>query len=245
MQQLVSSSPRMQMQRKALQAATGQGVVQRVGEPVALGQNQGNAVRPIAERPVAQLTMGQALVAHLGQLILFSDEFSSCSPVVMFDSQTLKGALMHFPAGSLEKQKENLRRMFSEVMPDQIILYQRDLDIGYNKPFVPPPGHEDEDEDAPKAPQPDHEQIRRWMVEDQAVEAGSISISSVKSNQYYVTLDEDGKTLLVTSFIPHANGRKHLSVMHDQTKEKEARIREQWADAPAAVKIGRDDWHDD
>ncbi|MDX2284342.1 MAG: hypothetical protein NW241_09275 [Bacteroidia bacterium] len=231
MQQLVSSSPRMHMQRKAAQAATGRPVVQRVGDPVELGQDQGEDITPIGTRPVAHLTMGQALVAHLGQLILFSDEFSSCSPVVMFNEDTLRGGLMHFPAGGLKGQRENLLRMCGQIVPTQIILFKRPNVMaasGYNLAMA----------------QPDDARSIAEFLEDEGV-SSDITISNLASSQYYVTLGEDDKSLLFSVAIPHSNERRSLSIMHDQTPEKEAQIKAQWANAPAAVKIGRDDWHDD
>lgn len=47
------------------------------------------------------LYMGQGIVGHLGQLILSSNEFSTCSPIVMFNNQTGIGGLYHFPASAL------------------------------------------------------------------------------------------------------------------------------------------------
>src|SRR5262249_51457718 len=88
------------------------------GAPQQLGRAQGGRT-PIKRRPIATLTMGQGLVTNLGQMILFSNEFASCSPIVMFNSGTYMGGLFHFPAlgkkhreESLEAQKPRLRAMY-------------------------------------------------------------------------------------------------------------------------------------
>ena len=53
-------------------------------------------------RDVIHLYMGQGIVANLGRYWLSSDEFSTCSPVTMYNRNTGIGGLYHFPATSLK-----------------------------------------------------------------------------------------------------------------------------------------------
>ena len=60
----------------------------------------GNELLPVSSRPSITLYMGQGIVGYLGQYILHSTQFSSCAPIVMFNSNTGIGGLYHFPGGA-------------------------------------------------------------------------------------------------------------------------------------------------
>lgn len=79
---------------------------------------------PLAERREIGLTMGQGVVANLGRYSLFSDQFSSCSPVVMFNEKTLVGGLFHYGAKSVIQYHE-LTSMYERIEPTVIHLNRR------------------------------------------------------------------------------------------------------------------------
>jgi hypothetical protein len=74
-------------------------------------------------RPVVQLHMGQAAVGDLRTMQLFSEEFSTCSPIVMFNSATHMGALFHMPAGALKENEIVLDAIRRVVDPTEIWVY--------------------------------------------------------------------------------------------------------------------------
>lgn len=81
---------------------------------------------PIAERPVIKLYMEQGVAAPLGQAILFSGQFSTCSPVIMLNNSTGMGGLFHFAAKGLHKQSGDLLNLCDLVDPDVIYLMEGD-----------------------------------------------------------------------------------------------------------------------
>jgi hypothetical protein len=56
-------------------------------------------VVPATKRIKVECTMGQRGVGSLKHYILYSDQFSSCSPVAMYGDSTGLGGLFHYAAG--------------------------------------------------------------------------------------------------------------------------------------------------
>ncbi len=79
---------------------------------------------PMERRPIIKLYMQQGVAAPLGQVILHSGQFSSCSPVVMLNYTTGRGGLFHFAAGELESQAGHLLELCDQVAPEVIYLMQ-------------------------------------------------------------------------------------------------------------------------
>lgn len=79
---------------------------------------------PLSERPYIECTMGQGVEADLRKFILYSDQFSSCSPVVMFNENTSIAGLFHYGAGD-EKQLPQLKQMFDSIKPTFIGIENR------------------------------------------------------------------------------------------------------------------------
>jgi hypothetical protein len=94
-------------------------------------------------RPVIALYMEQGVAGHLGQMILASQQFSTCSPMVMFNRNTKVGGLYHLPGGASQQYKksnlpfetkpelnesyapsmEDLKAMCKYIQPTDIIVY--------------------------------------------------------------------------------------------------------------------------
>jgi hypothetical protein len=93
------------------------------------------ATESAEQRPVVQLHMGQAAVGDLRTMQLFSEDFSTCSPIVMFNSATHMGALFHMPAGALQENEIVLNAICSLVNPTEIWVYPG-ADFGLNHGFT-------------------------------------------------------------------------------------------------------------
>ena len=78
----------------------------------------------LEQRPVIHCTMGQGAMANLGRYSLFSDQFSSCSPVVMVNTKTLAAGLFHYAARGVGQQRE-LERMYRRVAPTHVGVNRR------------------------------------------------------------------------------------------------------------------------
>jgi len=92
--------------------------------------NRRATVLPYEERPRIKLYMEQGVVAPLGRVVLFSMQFSSCSPVVIYNATTKMCGLYHFPAarkltkqGELTNVGDTLSRICKAVQPTIIYLY--------------------------------------------------------------------------------------------------------------------------
>ncbi len=83
-----------------------------------------DTILPLESRPLIKLYMEQGVAAPLGQVVLFSGQFSTCSPVIMLNSTTGMGGLFHFGAGSLGDQADSLLELCDQVKPDVIYLMQ-------------------------------------------------------------------------------------------------------------------------
>lgn len=82
-------------------------------------------VIPLGERVLVACTMGQGVAADLARFVLHSEDFSSCTAIVLFNADTGMGGLFHFAAGFAGKkdktpQSDELRTLFNRVAPTQI-----------------------------------------------------------------------------------------------------------------------------
>jgi len=75
--------------------------------------------------------MTQGVVGDLGQTLLYSGQYSSCSPVVMFNRSTGMGGYFHFPGSGLvledettEIVKKALREMYECVSPTDVYVFE-------------------------------------------------------------------------------------------------------------------------
>lgn len=121
--------------------ARGAGVIQRMETGVASTGNKAE----IAKKPCASCTMGQGVAGPLDEVMLHSTGFSSCSPIVMFNSATCWGGLFHFAAGNLDKQKGALLLMLKDVQPTELYIPKRDeLTQGTWDGIIPRDAHREE-----------------------------------------------------------------------------------------------------
>ncbi|MEM1275384.1 MAG: hypothetical protein AAGH74_02580 [Pseudomonadota bacterium] len=114
-----------------------------------LSQLENTKTIPTVERPQLMIGMGQGAVGPLNQLQFYSDSFSSCSPLVLYNSQTGIGGLFHVPAPAVENWRDvetgnllpddqvkmtyapgvaqSLKDMIELVKPDQMVLFAGSL----------------------------------------------------------------------------------------------------------------------
>jgi hypothetical protein len=140
-----------------------------------------------SRRVVIKCTMGQGVVGHLGRVVLVSDQFSSCSPIVMFNAQTGMGGLFHFAADNWKQQPDALKVMFQSIRPTVIYLCDRTTATDR---MLGQPGSTD------------------YLLQDEFFReacgyTGEIKLMSLKSQQYCVTLGADGG-LTITAASPGA-----------------------------------------
>ena len=72
------------------------------------------------------IAMGQGLIGNLKMVSVTTGPFYSCSGIVFFNNQTLRGGLFHYPCNSLyvDHEVQNvLKIMFGAVSPDCIQIY--------------------------------------------------------------------------------------------------------------------------
>ena len=193
-----------------------------VGGRQDLGQNIGNAVTPLQNRPTAVLTMGQGLVADLGQIVLYSDDFSTCSPVVLFNQNTRKGSLFHFPAQGLGTMRGHLTNAYNQVSPTHVMLNDRTLNVGFNVAMS---------NDVPSL---------TAFFQNEIGFNGQLSTIPARSDSYSVTLGANGLPDVQTG-----RGGAHLDATHDRTGVERQQVEQAWANAPATSKYGRDNWSRD
>lgn len=193
-----------------------------VGGRQDLGQNIGNAITPLQNRPTAVLTMGQGLVADLGQIILYSDDFSSCSPVVLFNQNTRRGSLFHFPAQGIGTMRGHLTNAFNQVSPTHVLLNNRTLNVGFNVAMS---------NDVPT--------LSAFFQNELGFNGQLMAIAGL-SDSYSVTLGANGLPDVQTG-----RGGANLDATHDRTGAERQQVEQAWANAPAATKYGRDDWSRD
>jgi len=89
-----------------------------------------DTVLPSSERAKLIIRMGQGITGPLGQIYPYSTQFSSCSPVVIYNADTKMCGLYHFPAESKVNKKNGvgatLAQMCKEVKPTAIYLFEGD-----------------------------------------------------------------------------------------------------------------------
>ncbi len=181
---------------------------------------------PLAERRVVHLTMSQGVVANLRQLSFYSDEFSSCSPVVMYNDHTLRGGLFHFPGGGLDPDEygeesrgntqRRLKQMFEDVGPTNVWLNNR---FSAELPFLP----------ADVGP------ITEYLRTSLDYEGEIHEIAG--SNHYSFYLDDAMAPQVVMGEIPVPTGAK-VSVMSDRTEAEREELADEWLALPLATKYG-------
>lgn len=98
-----------------------------MGDSSSSGEAAQYDIVPIEERPVIKLYMEQGVAAPLGRTILFSGQFSTCSPIIMLNASTGMGGLFHFAAKGLHKQSADLLKLCDLVNPNVICLMESDF----------------------------------------------------------------------------------------------------------------------
>lgn len=86
-------------------------------------------VVPATKRIKVECTMGQGVVGSLKHYILYSDQFSSCSPVAMYGDSKGLGGLFHYAAGG-KGQLSELETMAAQVNPTWIGITKRPVPGG-------------------------------------------------------------------------------------------------------------------
>lgn len=196
--------------------------------PQSLGTARDGAL-PLEARRVAIVTMNQGLVADLQQLSFNSTDFSTCSPLAMYNSATHRGGLFHFPGNGLdgsesEKVERRLRQMYDDVSPTTIWVNARSVNNGY--------GALDQMSDVPS--------LRRFFSVDLGSAATIVEVHA-RGNEYSFFLDALDQPQVVVGAIPGVGGRG-MPVFEDRSREERAALAERWRDLPAATKYGVDEY---
>jgi len=151
----------------------------------------------LAQRTVIHCTMGQGVVADLRRYTLYSDQFSSCSPVVMFNEDTRLGGLFHYAAASTVQFGE-LADMYHRIEPTLIAVNRRAM-----------PGTSGQEYD-------DYESLMRFFVHRLGVGEDRLVLIAEKSSSFAVSLDEQDEMQLTAS--------RPSSSYYDVTHEKSSRM---------------------
>lgn len=227
-------SPRLVAQRERVAATFGRGATQRVAQavgqpdtPQALGTGVDGLV-PMNERRVVKLTMSQAVVADLRQLSFVSDNFSSCSPVAMFNAGNFRGGLFHFPGSGLSSKskddtKRRLRQMYDDVAPTQVWLNDRFIAPQFGGAIPGQPS--------------DVDPITQCLHEFGY--AGPIALIGGLGDKYALHLDAHGAPRASMGDVPGQTGGL-VSAMEDRTEEERDALERAWEGLPAAMKYGVD-----
>lgn len=220
--------------------------------PVSLG-TEVHGPADIDKRPIVHLKMGQGVVADLSQVKLVSDDFSSCSPLVLFNARTAIGALFHVPAGELTdpalsgQVKECLKGMYERVQPTEIHVNYRGRNGGIidEMKMVTTP-RDDEEQENGIGWKPDSKMIDAFFKQECGFEGECKEINPPdakgKAFQYCtVTLADDvvsgdntvsiSRTMNVTRVTP-------VLVAPDSTPEQAERVIERCAHLPRMEKFG-------
>ncbi len=197
--------------------------------PQALGTGVVGPVA-LANRRVVKLTMNQAVVADLRELSFHSDNFSSCSPVAMYNAGSHRGGLFHFPGGGLggtstEDTKRRLRQMYTDVNP---------TDVRLNSRFIAPTEWD------PMGQTSDVPAITNFL-QDELGYAGAIHAIPGLGGAYSFYLDAVMTPQAVMGDIPVAHGAG-ISAMQDRTKDERGALAVAWQGLPAAMKYGIDEF---
>jgi len=151
--------------------------------PLGAPQQQGRI--ELAQRPVIHCTMGQGVIADLTRYSLYSDQFSSCSPVVMYNQESHKAGLFHFGAGSLGEQEAELKDMYRQIGPTLVGLNPRSEFSMRTLRMEPAMG--------------DFNTLVEFFVGEFKLSPGNIYEIKAQSNQYAVFLDAGNKLQIETS----------------------------------------------
>jgi hypothetical protein len=82
-------------------------------------------ILPLMMRPVVKLYMEQGCAGNLGRVQLFSGQFSSCSPVIIFNEETKIGGLYHYAGGKMDEEKSaDLIQMLKFIKPTVVHVLQ-------------------------------------------------------------------------------------------------------------------------
>jgi hypothetical protein len=188
----------------------------------------------LADRPVVALTMSQAVVANLKQLSFYSNYFSSCSPVVMYNEHSSIGGLFHFPGGGLDPELETkedterrLLQMYEDVRPTNVWLNSRyDPAMAFYGAAYPS----------------DVDPITNYLKDDLKY-TGPIQEIEGRGSAYSFYLDEEMAPQVVMGGIPVPTGDE-ISVLLDRTVAEREQLAEDWQGLPLAIKYGIDRYSD-
>jgi hypothetical protein len=199
---------------------------------------------PRTDRPIAELDMGQGLMARLDQLCLYSKEFSSCSPVILYNEISKVGGLYHFPASALKKNllamteeqvqivKKSLSSMVERIRPTHIFVNERDpyaddVSMGYNVMR------------APRGWRPDSKDLREFFEQSCSYKGVVSEVSKtgkrVADGFFWITLGDNDELLIGNGML-----KAELSVAGDKTKSGRKAIQKNWQDAPGATRFGQE-----
>jgi hypothetical protein len=149
---------------------------------------------PKAKRPVVKCTMGQGITGYLDRVVLASDRFSSCSPIILYNAKTRFAGLFHFYAKGLAKQKDSLLALYDRVRPTVIYLSDRSVRFEWQTQI----SH-------------DHEDQQEFFEEKCAFEGEFIMLAR-RGDSYAATLDDAGEVVVTDSSL--------LSIHLDYTYDK-------------------------
>jgi hypothetical protein len=78
-------------------------------------------VAPIKHRIFVEVTMGQGASGDLKKFIFHSAQFSSCSPIAMYNEEDNTGGLFHYAAQNKDQQAK-LLEMYEKIRPEYIAM---------------------------------------------------------------------------------------------------------------------------
>ncbi|HWI29463.1 MAG TPA: hypothetical protein VN668_20985 [Stellaceae bacterium] len=169
----------------------GAGVIQRMESGLL---STGNKTET-AKKPCASCTMGQGLTGQLDEVVLHSSGFSSCGPIIMFNSASLRGGLFHFAAGNLEAQAAPLLQMFNEVKPTELHIPKRDeLTPGTWDGMMARDAHREESDQPP-----DDGEVLEEFFKQRFKKAMK---TAPRGESYYVTANASGSLVISPGMSP-------------------------------------------
>lgn len=186
------------------------------------------------EKSVIEMKMGQGVVGNLKQVTLYSEDFSSCTPVIFYNQCTKIGGLYHFPAEMLSNRaqselspehnivKATLKSMLEEVKPTEIILNTRN-------PYIYTP--------TPHGWQPDSFHLENFFRDQQGCSFnGEIKkIEGPGFGAISVDLDKLEQLAIKCEYRTDFN----YTIALDSSAEETADLLRTMADAPSMTKFGR------